>query len=42
VVDHFSQIGVWNSAFNLNGIPVFLVHVIAGPDLVVSVAEVER
>jgi len=41
VVDHLSQLGVGNAALNLDGIPVFLIHVITGPDLFVPVAQVE-
>ncbi len=37
MVDHFSQFGVRNGALDLYGVPVFLVHVIAGRDLVVTI-----
>jgi len=42
VVDHFSQFGIGNTVFDLDSVPMFFVHVIPGPDLFVSIAEVER
>jgi len=42
MIDHFSQFDIRNAALNLNGIPVFLVHVVTGRDLLVTVAQVER
>jgi hypothetical protein len=37
MVDHFPQFGVRNGALYLHGVPVFLVHVIAGRDFVVTI-----
>jgi hypothetical protein len=42
VVDHLSQFGIGNATLNLDGVPVFLVHVITGTDLLVSIAQFER
>jgi len=42
MVDHFSQLGISNAGLNLDSVPVFLVHVIAGPDLLVTITQVER
>jgi len=41
VVDHFSKFDIRNAGLNLDGIPVFLVHVISGPDFVVPIPQVE-
>jgi len=42
VVDHFSQLGIWNAALNLDGVPMFFVHVITRPDLLVTITQIER
>jgi hypothetical protein len=42
VVDHFSQLGIRDAAFDLDGVPMFLVHVIAWPDLFVTITQIER
>src|SRR5437667_10817057 len=41
MVDHVAQFRVWYSAVNLDSVPVFLVHVIARPNLLISVAKFE-
>jgi len=41
MVDHFSQFDIRNAALNLDGVPVFLVHVIARAHLLVPVPQVE-
>ncbi|HEX5491442.1 MAG TPA: hypothetical protein VFX07_09305 [Candidatus Udaeobacter sp.] len=42
MINHLSELIIWNPAFNLNGVPVFLVHVVTGPDLLVPIPKVER
>jgi len=42
VVDHLSQFDIRNATLNLDGVPVFLVHVITGTDLLVSIAQFKR
>jgi hypothetical protein len=42
VIDHSPQLNSRDATLDLDSIPVFLVHVITGPDLFVSIAEVER
>jgi len=42
MVDHLAQFRVWNSAVNLDSVPMFFVHVVAGPNLLISVAKFER
>jgi len=37
MLDHFSEFDLRNPALYLNGVPVFLVHVISRPDLLVPV-----
>jgi hypothetical protein len=41
VIDHSPQFNSRTATVNLNGIPVFLVHVIARPDFLASIAQVE-
>jgi hypothetical protein len=41
MVDHFSQLGIRNAGFNLDGVPVLLIHVITGPDLLVAITQIE-
>jgi hypothetical protein len=41
MIDHFLQFDIRNAAANLNGIPMFLVHVIPGSDLLVPVSQVD-
>jgi hypothetical protein len=38
VVDHLPQFRIGNSGLELDRVPMFLVHVIAGPHLLVAVA----
>jgi len=42
MVDHFSQLSVGNTGIDLDGVPVLLVHVITGRDLLVTITKVER
>jgi hypothetical protein len=42
MVDQLAQFHVWYFAVNLHSVPMFLVHVIAGPNLLISVAKFER
>jgi len=42
MVNHFSQLGIRNAAFNPNGIPVFFVHVITRRDFVVTISQLKR
>jgi hypothetical protein len=39
MVDHFSQLDIRDAGLKLNRVPVFLVHVITGRDLFVTVAQ---
>jgi len=41
VIDHFAQFGLWNTAFDLHRIPMLLVHVITGSDLLVTIAQLK-
>src|SRR5437016_47418 len=41
VINHFAQLRVWNSTVELDGVPMFFVHVVAGTDLLVSIAQFE-
>jgi hypothetical protein len=41
MVDHFSQLGIRYAALNLDGVPVFLVHVITRRHLLVPIAQLE-
>jgi len=41
MVDHFAQFGFWNTAFNFYRIPMLLVHVITGADLLVTIAQIK-
>jgi hypothetical protein len=42
VIDHFPQVQVRNLSAELDRIPMFLVHVIAGTHLFVSIAQFKR
>src|SRR5437588_12902578 len=42
MVDHLTHFRVWYSALNLHSVPVFLVHVIARLNLLITVAKFER
>jgi len=42
MVDHPAELGIRYSAVNLHSVPVFLVHVIAGSNLLIPVPQVER
>jgi len=41
MVDHFAQFGFWNAAFDLHRIPMLLVHVITGVDLLIAIAQIK-
>jgi len=41
VINHFAQLGVRNSTVELDCVPMFFVHVVAGTDLLVSIAQFE-
>ena len=41
MINHFAQLRVRNAAVELDRVPMFFVHVIAGPDLLVSIAQFE-
>jgi hypothetical protein len=38
MIDHPAQFSLWNSALDLDRIPMLLVHVITGTHLVVAIA----
>jgi hypothetical protein len=42
MIDHPAQFCIWQTAVDLDRIPMFLIHVITGPDLFVTVAQIER
>src|SRR2546421_11989115 len=42
MVDHLLHFGFRHTTAQLDGVPVFLVHVITGPDLFVGIAQLER
>jgi len=42
VIDHFPQVRIRNLSAELDRIPMFLVHVIAGTDLFVLIAQFKR
>jgi hypothetical protein len=42
MVDHFAQLGLRNTAFDLHRIPMFLVHVIPGSHLLITIAQLKR
>jgi len=42
MVDHAAQFGGRNSAAQLDRVPVLLIHVIAGLDFLVTIAQIER
>jgi len=41
MVDHFAQFGFPNTAFNFHRIPMLLVHVITGVDLLITIAQIK-
>jgi len=41
MVDHFAQFGLRNAAFDLHCIPMLLVHVITGVDLLITIAQIK-
>jgi len=41
MVDHFAQSGFRNTAFNFDRVPMLLVHVITGADLLVTIAQIK-
>jgi len=41
MVDHFALFRLWNAAFDLHCIPMLLVHVITGADLLVAIAQIK-
>jgi len=42
VIDHFPQVRVRNLSAELDRVPMFFVHVIAGTDLFVSITQFKR
>jgi len=42
MVDHFAQFCLWNTTFDLHRIPMFLVHVIPGSHLLITIAQLKR
>jgi hypothetical protein len=42
MIDHLSHLGIRNVALNLDGVPVFFIHVITRRDLLVTIAQLER
>jgi len=41
MVDHFAQFGLWNTTFDLHRVPMFLVHVITGSHLLITIAQIK-
>src|SRR6188472_1431914 len=42
VIDHFSEVRIRNASINFHRVPVLLIHVVAGRDLLVAIAQLER
>src|SRR5438105_786710 len=41
MIDHLTDLGIRNAGFYLDRVPVFFIHVIPGPDLLVAIAQFE-
>jgi len=42
MVDHFAQLGLRNTTFDLHRIPMLLVHVITGSHLLITITQLKR
>ena len=41
MIDHLPQLAIWDSAVDLDGVPMLFAHVISRPDLLISIAQLE-
>jgi hypothetical protein len=39
MIDHFQDFSRWNPVLNLDRVPVFLVHMVTGPNLLVTITQ---